>query len=465
WALGTDNNTNTTYTSSASITLSGTEFQRAALTGDVTATANNNATTVARIRGRNVSTTAPTTGQVLKFDGTSWAPATDAQGITAVTGSGGVTATTASGSTALSITDLGVSTAKLADKSVTAAKLNQMGATDGQVMKWNNTNRVWEPAAVWLVGGNSTASVDVSIIGSQNNSLRFLADGRDAGIITYNTVALGPNSGTNFSMGVAIGGAALRQATGYSYSVAIGSSALTHCTTGTNNVAVGYGAMGGNPITPLVITGTKNVSIGSQAGRDITTGNKNICIGAGAAASLTTGSSNIVIGEYDDIYAPTTDKDYQLIVGKWIRGAKSSTAHNSYQIAINNTSLVRADYAFYVNTGANAYIGGSAGWTQNSDRRLKENIRSIGYGLPQVMKLNPVSFTMKESGNKHIGFIAQEVRDIIPEIVNGTEGDIEKGEVLGVSYAEFAPVLVKAIQEQQKIIEELTRRIEMLEKK
>ncbi|MCO7319847.1 hypothetical protein OKE80_11045, partial [Riemerella anatipestifer] len=58
-------------------TLSGTSFQRAALTGDVTAAANNNITTVARIQGRNVANTAPASGQVLKWNGTAWAPAAD----------------------------------------------------------------------------------------------------------------------------------------------------------------------------------------------------------------------------------------------------------------------------------------------------------------------------------------------------------------------------------------------------
>ncbi|MDY3534518.1 hypothetical protein PG614_00980 [Riemerella anatipestifer] len=74
WAPAADNNTNTTYSGSTSITLSGTSFQRAALTGDVTAAANNNATTVARIQGRNVANTAPANGQTLTWNGTAWTP-------------------------------------------------------------------------------------------------------------------------------------------------------------------------------------------------------------------------------------------------------------------------------------------------------------------------------------------------------------------------------------------------------
>lgn len=69
--------TNTTYTGSTSVALNGTSFERAALTGDVTAIANSNATTVTAIQGKAVAPTAPTSGQVLKWNGTQWAPAAD----------------------------------------------------------------------------------------------------------------------------------------------------------------------------------------------------------------------------------------------------------------------------------------------------------------------------------------------------------------------------------------------------
>jgi hypothetical protein len=66
-----------TYTGSTSVTLNGSSFERAALTGDVTAAANSNATTVARLQGRDVAATAPTAGQVLTWNNTTstWEPA------------------------------------------------------------------------------------------------------------------------------------------------------------------------------------------------------------------------------------------------------------------------------------------------------------------------------------------------------------------------------------------------------
>ncbi|MFY7815281.1 MAG: hypothetical protein ACOVRK_08845 [Chryseobacterium taeanense] len=72
WATPVDNNT--TYTGSTSINLNGTSFERTALTGDVTAAANSNATSVVGIQGRSISNTAPANGQVLGWNGSIWVP-------------------------------------------------------------------------------------------------------------------------------------------------------------------------------------------------------------------------------------------------------------------------------------------------------------------------------------------------------------------------------------------------------
>lgn len=106
---------------------------------------------------------------------------------------------------------------------------------------------------------------------------------------------------------------------------------------------------------------------------------------------------------------------------------------------------------------------GGTGGTAPSDIRLKKNIRPIEYGLSQVLKLNPVQYEMKSSGNGEVGFIAQELKTILPEVVLGKEGDIEKGEILTVSYGHIAAVLTKAIQEQQSILDYQSNRIDELE--
>ena len=109
----------------------------------------------------------------------------------------------------------------------------------------------------------------------------------------------------------------------------------------------------------------------------------------------------------------------------------------------------------------------TSGWQHSSDGRLKTNIRPLTNALEKVLQLRGVNFTWKnnpESGNQ-IGFIAQEVKQVVPELVSGTEGDIERGETLSMSYGNLTPLLVEAIKEQQKIIADLQRRVALLESK
>jgi hypothetical protein len=125
-------------------------------------------------------------------------------------------------------------------------------------------------------------------------------------------------------------------------------------------------------------------------------------------------------------------------------------------------------------------------WTQvfavngainTSDARLKKNISTVNYGLDAIMQLKPVSFNWKneitDMGKTHIGLLAQDVQKIIPEAVVDHEWkempDINnrvwaETENLGINYAELTPVLIKAIQEQQKMIEQLRLEIENLKR-
>ena len=66
---------------------------------------------------------------------------------------------------------------------------------------------------------------------------------------------------------------------------------------------------------------------------------------------------------------------------------------------------------------------------------------------------------------KQVGFIAQEVNKLVPEVITGIEGDLEKGEILGITYANLVAVLTKAIQEQQKQIDGLNKQVEVQSKK
>jgi hypothetical protein len=110
------------------------------------------------------------------------------------------------------------------------------------------------------------------------------------------------------------------------------------------------------------------------------------------------------------------------------------------------------------------------GTINTSDARDKTNIQNINYGLEDIMKLRPVSFNWKDKpqwGTK-LGLIAQEVKDVVGEVV--VQGNIdnhydEDGNELpdsdkyGIYYSDLIPVLIKATQEQQQMIDDLRKEI------
>jgi hypothetical protein len=98
--------------------------------------------------------------------------------------------------------------------------------------------------------------------------------------------------------------------------------------------------------------------------------------------------------------------------------------------------------------------------TASSDEKYKYNIRPLNYGLETLLQLNPVNFQWIEGEENDLGFIAQDVAEIIPEAVN-TNWNSD----LLFRYESLIPILTKAIQEQQALIKALEQRIINLENK
>jgi hypothetical protein len=89
-----------------------------------------------------------------------------------------------------------------------------------------------------------------------------------------------------------------------------------------------------------------------------------------------------------------------------------------------------------------AHVTAAGVWTDASDVKLKENIKPMdSYGLETVLKLEPKSYNMKAGGREQIGFIAQDVEKIVPEVVS------KKGRFWGISYGQLSTVVVQAVQE------------------
>jgi hypothetical protein len=116
---------------------------------------------------------------------------------------------------------------------------------------------------------------------------------------------------------------------------------------------------------------------------------------------------------------------------------------------------------FNANTGA---------YTQISDGRMKQDAENLNQVLPQLKQLHPLVYRYQNArtSEKTIGFVAQEVKPLFPELVYYSEAD----DLYGIDYAGFSVVAIKAIQEQQTVIEvqqqtidNLLKRLEALEKK
>ena len=103
------------------------------------------------------------------------------------------------------------------------------------------------------------------------------------------------------------------------------------------------------------------------------------------------------------------------------------------------------------------HTGSVAPW---SDARLKKDIKDLPYGLDQAVKLHPVTYKMKEGDDRsRLGLIAQDVQKIVPEAVITDP----KSGMLGLDYVALLPVMINALQEQQKVIRSQEARIAALE--
>jgi hypothetical protein len=94
-----------------------------------------------------------------------------------------------------------------------------------------------------------------------------------------------------------------------------------------------------------------------------------------------------------------------------------------------------------------------------SDIRLKNELPDTVQGLETVDKLRPIKYTLKDDEDEnpkiHLGFSAQELLDIVPEVVRQEDDDY-----YSVAYQKLVPVLVKAIQELTEEVRELKKKVE-----
>jgi len=299
--------------------------------------------------------------------------------------------------------------------------------------------------------GEKNVAVGHNALGADNNGSRCVAVGWDAlgsqdaagtTINAYYNTAVGANAGFSISDGY--------------YNTLVGGLAGDGITGGLQNTALGYLALS-------AAAASGNTAIGNEA-LSTSTGSNNTAIGLNAAKAATSGNGGIFIG-----------KDAGLTGGP---GGNFTSSQNVAVFGDENIG------ACHIQTD----------WTVASDQRDKTDFTALDIGLDFVKALSPVTYKWDKRskyGDKtaddydlnsittdgthkedwlDIGFKAQEVEALekaagykIADKTNLTTSLSNDGKQYGIKYNKFVPILVKAIQEQNALIEALTARVATLE--
>ncbi len=311
---------------------------------------------------------------------------------------------------------------------------------------YNGTTWVQTPSASgWSLTGNSIGSSN--FLGTTNNEpLRFRVNNTEKAVLE-------PRGSLTLN--------------GEYYGVYIGLdlNGQNETTGAYGNIGIGAGAL------PSVTSGSSNIALGGVTCGDLTTGYHNTAIGVNSLSSATTGYRNTAIGAS------------AYFIGNYYN---STALGAGASIGANN----------HVRLGGNVVsIGGLVSWTTVSDKRFKENVKDNVLGLDFIMGLKPLTYNFNSkkldkfqrntdtiSTEEHyqmlyditqIGFLAQDVEALADSLnfdFHGVDAADGPADIYGLRYAEFVVPIVKAMQEQQAIINKqetlmksLLKRIETLE--
>jgi hypothetical protein len=191
-------------------------------------------------------------------------------------------------------------------------------------------------------------------------------------------------------------------------------------------------------------------------------------------------SGNLLVGTTSTggkIYSLTSTNQYalygeatsaSLATGVLALVAARNTTNNTFKAIVYYNSGAAADKFVVADSGNVTNTNGSYGTI--SDQKLKENIVDATPKLDKVNQLKVRNYNFIGDNLKQIGFVAQELENVFPGMVETSPDTDKDGNDLGtttktIKTTVLIPILVKAIQEQQQIINDLKARIETLESK
>jgi hypothetical protein len=364
-----------------------------------------------------------------------------------------------------------------------------VGTTDGQPLIFKSGNNV---VGKLTPGGQSTA-IGFLALKSITSGTENAAFG--TGALEYNTSG---NANT------AVGDDALKMNGLASYNTALGANALYTNALGLNNVAVGYqtlflnsSASHNTGLGSQALYQTQkegNTGVGSAALYSNTNGTNNTAVGFNALFSNQTRGFNTAVGS--SALVSNTIGEYSTALGaealinnvsgsnNTALGAKANVATGNLTnaTAIGYGAIVDASNKIQVGNSAVATIGGVVSWSTLSDGRFKDDIKEDVPGLAFIKSLRPVTYKLNRhrlgahyqrndsitrhssslesttSNKRETGFIAQEVAKAAKAMgytFSGIDEPTNDSALYGIRYADFVVPLVKAVQEQQAVIDAL----------
>ena len=164
--------------------------------------------------------------------------------------------------------------------------------------------------------------------------------------------------------------------------------------------------------------------------------------------SIAADYASVAIGKYNLSNSTANDasnfssSNVAFVIGN---GADSSNKSDAFKVMFNGDATVSNDLT----------VSGDV--VVSSDARLKSNIVSLGSTLSRILLIDGKSYEMK--GKQKIGVLAQEIKEVFPELVSEDEN-----EMLAVNYQGLVPVLINALKEQESKYLEQEKRLKRLEK-
>lgn len=298
-----------------------------------------------------------------------------------------------------------------ANSSIAVGASNYVGNTNSMAI--GLSNRLTQTASASIGTSNShTANTTYSIGGSNSlSAVGGIAFGSSNTVSGLNAACLGSDNRATNQKSIAIGDS---DTSSGRWSIAIGRRSRA-----SHDVAIAIG-------TTCVASAANALSMGQNC---VASGTNSTAIGENNNA---TGTNSTTLGN-----GSTASHTNAMVLGN------SGTSSAANQMTMKFTS----GYRLFTNTGETTgalMAAGNSTWSSVSDRRAKENITPLNMGLSTVMKLNPSSYTYKNHDKLSYGFIAQEVQEIIPALVEVPQ---DENAMLSIRYTELIPILTKAIQE------------------